>query len=167
VGDTRGRTSRRQLLGVASAIPLLAVVGASEEAEAAAQGTPAASEPRRVSAPAWTFGVLQVQDPYPGTIQVPQTAPPGTRYVAAEVEIDNASDQPLAFTPAEIRVRDAAGTDYRGGSALGTEPSINPRNLNGGERSRGWVWFTVAANATVVELVYLGPQPQFRVSLAK
>jgi hypothetical protein len=161
-----GRRSRRHLLGAAAlAMPILALADATPTSGTAAPGTPPGGEPRRVSAPAWTFGVLQVQDPYPGTIQVPSSAPAGTRYVAAEVEIDNGSDQPLAFTPAEIRLRDEAGTEYRGGSALGTEPSINPRNLNAGERSRGWVWFTVAANATAVELVYVGPQPQFRVRL--
>jgi hypothetical protein len=98
-------------------------------------------------------------------MQFPQAPPAGTRYLAAEVEIDNASDQPLAFTPAEIRVRDETGLEYRGGSAIGTEPSINVRNLNGGERSRGWVWFTLPANARAVQLVYVGPQPEFRIDL--
>jgi hypothetical protein len=118
-----------------------------------------------VSSPVWTFAVVQVQDPYPGTIQYPQAAPANTRYLAAEVEVDNGSDQPLAFTPAEIRLRDTDGTEYRGGSAIGAEPSINPRNLNGGERSRGWVWFTIPAYATAVEIVYVGPQPEFRIRL--
>jgi hypothetical protein len=167
VGEASGRSSRRHLLGaVTLAVPALAVaVAVAVEAAVAAQGTPPAGAARRVRTPDWTFAVWQVQDPYAGTIQVPQTAPAGTRYAAAEVEIDNDSDQPLAFTPAEIRLRDAAGVEYRGGSALGTEPSINPRNLNGGERSRGWVWFTLAADTKPVELVYVGPQPQFRVIL--
>jgi hypothetical protein len=120
---------------------------------------------RRVSAPAWTFGVNQVLDPYPGTIQAPTTPPPGTRYVAAEIEIDNGSDQGLAFTPVELRVRDAAGMEYRGGSAVGTEATVAVRNLNPGERSRGWVWFTVAEDAELVEIAYVGPQPQFRIAL--
>jgi Domain of unknown function (DUF4352) len=167
VGIATVRTSRRQLLGAAAlAAPIPALPGAVD-AGATAPSTPTTGLPRRVPAPSWTFGVLQVEDPYAGTIQVPQTPPAGTRYVAAEVEVDNDSDQPLAFTPAEIRLRDAAGIEYRGGSALGTEPSINQRNLNGGERSRGWVWFTIAAAATPIELVYVGPQPQFRVSLTE
>jgi hypothetical protein len=166
VGDAPDRTSRRRLLGAAAlALPALALANTGD-GEVAAQATPTDDGVQRVSAPAWTFGVVQVQDPYPGTMQFPQTPLPGTRYVAAEVEIDNASNLPLAFTPAEVRLRDEAGTDYRGGSALGTEPSISPRNLNGGERSRGWVWFTIPANTRPVQLVYVGPQPEFRINLA-
>jgi hypothetical protein len=147
-------------------LPAIALSRGAADALATQQETSTGDE-QRASSPDWTFGLISVQDPYAGTIQVPQTAPTGTRYVAAEVEIDNASDQPLAFTPAEIRMRDESGTDYRGGSALGTEPSINQRNLNGGERSRGWVWFTVPTESTLVEIVYVGPQPQFRINLSK
>jgi hypothetical protein len=42
---------------------------------------------------------------------------------------------------------------------------LNARNLNGGERSRGWVWFTVAAEARITSLVYIAPAPQFRIAL--
>lgn len=159
------RTNRRQLFSAAAlALPVIVLSEVATDARATRQESPTDDE-HHVAAPNWTFGLLNVQDPYEGTIQMPQTAPAGTRYVAAEVEIDNASDQPLAFTPAEIRMRDDSGTDYRGGSALGTEPSINQRNLNGGERSRGWVWFTIPTGTRLVEIVYVGPQPQFRLSL--
>jgi hypothetical protein len=159
------RTNRRHLFGAAAlALPVIALSEVATDARATRQESPTGDE-HHITAPDWTFGLLNVQDPYEGTIQVPQTAPTGTRYVAAEVEIDNASDQPLAFTPAEIRMRDDSGTDYRGGSALGTEPSINQRNLNGGERSRGWVWFTIPTGSRLVEIVYVGPQPQFRITL--
>jgi hypothetical protein len=129
------------------------------------QGTPEQEPIGRVEAPAWALTVFVVQDPYQGQIQQPATQPPGTRYVAAEVKIDNASDQPLNFSPAEIRLRDAVGTEYRGGSAIGTEPFLSIRNLNGGERSHGWVWFTVPQLAEIVELAYYGPPPVFRVAL--
>ncbi len=103
--------------------------------------------------------------PLPGGDSGSTGGPPGTRYVAAEVGIDNESDQPLNFTPADIRLRDTAGVEYRGGTALGTEPAISPRNMNLSERSRGWVWFTVAAESQFVQLVYAAPQPQLRVDL--
>lgn len=146
------------------ALPVIALSEVAADARSA-QGETATGAEQRATAPEWAFGIISVQDPYTGTIQVPQTAPAGTRYVGAEVEIDNSSDQPLAFTPAEIRMRDETGTDFRGGSALGTEPSINQRNLNGGERSRGWVWFTIPTETKLVEIVYVGPQPQFRIAL--
>jgi hypothetical protein len=118
-----------------------------------------------IGAPAWSFALHAVQDPYGGQMQVPQAPPAGTRYVAAEVEVINDSDQALNFTPVEIRLRDQAGTDYRGGAAIGAEPMISPRNLNPGERSRGWVWFIVPVATQAVEIVYVAPGPQYRVPL--
>jgi hypothetical protein len=160
------RTNRRQLFSASAlALPVIALSEVATDARATQGETPTGDDDQHATAPDWSFGLLSVQDPYTGTIQVPPMAAPGTRYVAAEVEIDNASDQPLAFTPAEIRIRDESGTDFRGGSALGTEPSINQRNLNGGERSRGWVWFTVPTGSKLVEIVYVGPQPHFRIAL--
>ena len=174
------KTSRRRLLGAAgAAAPALTLDGVTarvvrgpaspSQAVATARqdaATPAAdAELGRADAPAWTFVVLAVQDPYQGEVQQPATAPPATRYVAAEVIVDNASDQPLNFTPVEVRVRDEAGVEYRGGTAIGAEPLIGARNLNGGERSRGWIWFTVAERAVLVDVLYLGPPPQFRVAL--
>jgi hypothetical protein len=166
-GSALPRTSRRRLLGaVALAGAASAPTGGGRAVPALAQGTPAEGEIGRAEAPAWTFAVFAVQDPYLGEILQPQTAPTGTRYVSAEVQIDNASDQPLNFNPVEIRLRDAAGTEYRGGSAVGTEAYLSVRNLNGGERSHGWVWFTVPENVEIVEIAYYGPQPVFSVVLA-
>ena len=138
---------------------------AAAQQEATAEATEGEGLIGQADMPRWRFSVYQFQDPYPGEIQVPQEAPPGTRYLAAEVGIDNESDQPLNFTPADIRLRDTTGVEYRGGTALGTEPAISPRNMNVSERSRGWVWFTVAAESQLVGLVYVAPQPQLRVDL--
>jgi hypothetical protein len=155
--------TRRALLGIAVA----GVAAATLESDRAlAQATPAAEDGSRIAvAPEWTFVVHTVQDPYSGAIQVPQEQPPGMRFVAADVEVVNASDQSLAFTPIDIRLRTLDGVEYRGGSAIGTDPTINPRNLNPGERSRGWVLFTLPEESEAVELVYLAPQPQFRIVL--
>jgi len=127
-----------------------------------AKGQTPTSVGAAIGPPAWSFQVHALQDPYPGTMQAPSEAPAGTRYVAVEVELTNDSDQALNFTPVEVRLRDAAGVEYRGGSAIGTEPMINPRNLNPGERSRGWVWFIVPTATQPVEVVYVAPAPQFR-----
>jgi len=131
-----------------------------------AQATPeAVSADRTADAPNWSFVLHTYQDDYSGDIQAPQERPAGMRFAAAEVEIINDSQQPLAFTPIDIRLRSADGVEYRGGSAIGMEPTVNPRNLNPGERSRGWVWFTVPEGATASEIVYFAPQPQFRITL--
>ena len=158
-------TSRRRFLGAAAVGPIHALVGVPSRARAS-QATPPADEPlARVEPPAWIFVLHQIEDPYPGEIQAPPDPPPGTRYVGVEVEIINDSAQALNVTPLDVRLRDASGIEYRGGSAIGTEPSINPRSLNPGELSRGWTWFIVPQEVEPVEVVYVGPPPQFRVPL--
>jgi hypothetical protein len=142
----------------------MAAVALRAEASAA-QATPAAVGVRTAGAPDWSFVLHGYQDDYSGEIQAPQERPSGMRFAAAEIEIINDSDQPLAFTPIDIRLRSADGVEYRGGSAIGMEPTANPRNLNPGERSRGWVWFTVPDGAAASEIVYVAPQPQFRIDL--
>lgn len=116
-------------------------------------------------APAWSFAAHTVQDPYPGAMQVPAEVPAGSRVIAVEIEVTNDADQALNFTPIDVRLRDDTGQEYRGGAAIGTGPMISPRNLNPGERSRGWVWFIVPEPTIPVEIVYVAPQPQFRIPL--
>ena len=119
----------------------------------------------RATAPAWSVSVAALHDPYPGQIQAPESPPAGVRFIATEVVIENASDQALDFTPADIRLVDSTGIEYRGGAAAGTEPFLGVRNLNGGDRSRGWVWFMVPENAVIAELIYVAPTPLFRIPL--
>lgn len=158
-------TRRSFVTGVAIAAasgtaPGTAAMAARQEA------TPAGSSPYAIAeAPAWTFAAHAVQDPYPGTMQVPAEIPAGSRAIAIEVEVTNDADQALDFTPIDIRLRDEAGQEFRGGAAIGSGPMISPRNLNPGERSRGWVWFIVPDATVPVEVVYVAPQPQFRVPL--
>jgi hypothetical protein len=163
----RNTTNRRSL--VSGAIAMAAVGTHVAQQGLAAQGaTPEAAEAEEngwVDAPRWRFRLHAAEDPYAGTLQVPTEPPAGSRVVAVEVEVLNEADQPLAFTPIDVRLRDAGGTEYRGGAAIGAEPMINPRNMNPGELSRGWVWFIVPSGADAVEIVYVAPQPQFRVSL--
>lgn len=160
--STNARGTRRSLLAAAIAGAAAPIPVAARQAEA----TPAGRGDRRVTAPAWVFELHAVQDPYAGTMQVPEEVPAGSRTIAIEVEITNDSDQPLAFTPIDVRLRDAAGVAYRGGAAIGTEPMINPRNLNPGERSRGWVWYIVPEATELVEVAWVAPPPEFSVSLS-
>lgn len=165
MGGHFGRTSRRQFIQASArkaVVELPMGVGLGAHGDATAQQ---GEQSGLVGPPSWRFHTHQVQDPYGGAIQVPQEAPGGTRYVGVEVEVVNEADQALNFTPIDVYVRIDSGVDIRGGGALGAEPSINPRNLNPGERSRGWVWFIVPEDAVPVEIVYIAPQPQFRVPL--
>jgi hypothetical protein len=158
--------------GIGGVAGLPHALGGSDSAVAAvafAQGaTPEPSSDDAVgsaTAPAWTVSVAALQDPYPGQIQAPENPPAGVRFIATEVVIDNASDQAMAFTPADIRLVDSTGIEYRGGAAAGTEPFLGVRNLNGGDRSRGWVWFMVPESAQIAELIYVAPTPLFRIPL--
>jgi hypothetical protein len=167
-----GQKSRRAFVSGAIATAAIGTfAGQSTPAlavAAAMQGpaTPDADAAARVEAPRWAFQVQEVQDPYTGTLQVPQDAPAGSRVVAIEIEVTNDADQSLNFTPIDVRLRDMNGTEHRGGAAIGAEPMINPRNLNPGERSRGWVWFIIPLDTVLAEVVYVAPQPQFRVPLS-
>lgn len=153
--------NRRQMLAAALTGATLPIAGASAQAQ-----TPVTTgDVMEATLPAWRFAALALHDPYEGQLQVPASPPANTRVVAIQVEVTNDSDQALDFTPVDVRLRDESGMEYRGGSAIGAEPMINPRNLNPGERSRGWIWFLAAAEATIVEIVYVAPQPQFRIPL--
>lgn len=157
-----GRTSRRGFLAMATAT---AAMPPGTMLAQSATATPDDAVTGRADAPAWMFQVDQVQDPYDGALQVPTEVPAGNRVIAVEVEVANESDQGLDFTPVDIRLRDETGQEYRGGAAIGSEPMINPRNLNPGERSAGWVWFIVPEGTVATEIVYVAPPPQFRVAL--
>jgi len=163
--ERRSGSNRRQVLATFAAFGLAAAhPGASPRDALARQSTPE-STTGRIGPPQWFLTLITVQDPYPGVIQAPAQPPANTRYIGAELQIDNDSDQPLNFTPTDIRLRDESGFEYRGGTAIGQEPTLNARNLNAGERSRGWVWFTVAADAQLVELIYVAPAPVYRAPL--
>lgn len=151
------RTSRRGFLAMAAlAVPTHAALAQDAPPPTGVDG-------ERVEAPAWSFRLLTLQDPYSGALHVPAEIPVGNRVVAIEIEVVNDADQALDFTPIDVRLRDADGAEHRGGAAIGNEPMINPRNLNPGERSRGWVWFVVPEETTLTEVVYIAPQPQYRV----
>ena len=107
-----------------------------------------------------------MQDPYPGTLIYDPELPPGTRVIAADIEIVNASDQPLSFSPYLVRIRDADGGSYQAGVVAGTEPTPDGRILERGERVRGWVWFVVLADARLIEIVLIPQAPELSVTLS-
>ena len=71
------------------------------------------------------------------------------RYVGFDVEVVNASDQPLSFAGNAVYLRDDEGFSYRGGTVAGSEPPLQGRTMLGGEQARGWVWFEVPEGATL------------------
>ena len=171
------RTSRRELLSSAAGVALndlgsgkhrgvhpfrLGTASTAQDQQTPVTGAVVA----RLTPPAWTFTVHDYQDPYAGEVVIePEEIPPGTRYVAADVEIDNASDQGLGFSASAVRVRDAEGFEYRPVLRLGIEPELGERTLNPGERARGWVWFAVPVDGELTQMVFYGATPEFRLRL--
>src|SRR5215213_4332740 len=116
--------------------------------------------------PHWVFTIQVFQDPYAGELTRPAEPEPGVRYVAAEVVIENQSDQPLEFTASDVRLRDEQGVEYAVSSGVvGEEPKLVSQNLPDGERTRGWVWFAVPQDAAITEVRFVPPPPQLRVQL--
>jgi hypothetical protein len=116
--------------------------------------------------PHWIFTVQVFQDPYAGVLTRPAEPEPGIRYIGAEVVIENQSDQPLDFTASDVRLRDEQGVEYVANSAVvGEEPKLVSQNLPDGERTRGWVWFTVPDGTAITELRFVPAPPQLRVRL--
>jgi hypothetical protein len=162
-----GRLTRR------SAIAALIVAGTAPLAASAQQSddtaTPTTGEEvtlGEATMPEWRFVVLEVQDPYTGTLTRPDGLAASTRVVALHVILSNESDQPLEFTVTDFRLRDSQGSEYRAGEYLGTEPRIVSQNLPDGERTRGWVWFGIPEDAQVASLVFIAPPPVLQVPLA-
>jgi len=137
-------------LGATSGIPVRASI----------QATPTTDPIETVNPPQWVYRVFGYQDPYRGNAT--RDPLPGTRWVAAEVGVNNESDQPLSLSTSDLRVRLSSGLEVRAGEIAGTEPRLNPRNLNAGENARGWVWFLVEEGVDVQQLVYVADAPEFR-----
>jgi hypothetical protein len=148
------------LIGAFLLLPVLARTGGP-----AAFGQ--SSTPGAVTAPApdWAFVVHGMQDPYAGVLTNPQEPAPGMRYVAFEVEVVNASDQPLSFANNAVHLWDDEGFSYRSGAVTGSEPALPGRTLPGGERARGWVWFAVPEDVTLTDILLVPSAPELRVGL--
>lgn len=119
----------------------------------------------QAGAPEWEFMVLSFRDPYQGEVQQPVAPGAGMRYVGVQVQITNGSDQALAFSISDVKLSEAEGIEYRAGEVIGSEPRLRSRNLNPGERARGWVWFEVPIATQLAQLIFVAPRPEFRVAL--
>jgi hypothetical protein len=117
------------------------------------------------SAPDWTFVMHGMQDPYAGVLTNPQEPAPEMRYVAFDVEVVNASDQPLNFASNAVHLWDDEGFSYRSGAVAGSEPALPGRTLPGGERARGWVWFAVPEDVTLTDILLIPAAPELRIGL--
>lgn len=119
-----------------------------------------------MASPSWVFVVHALQDPYAGEVIRPAEPVPGTRYVGAEVEIRNDSQDPLNVSSSNVRLLDNAGFEYVSGSVAGSEPLLPSVNMSPGDRIRGWVWYAVPEAGQLMEIVYIAPSPRLAVVLS-
>ncbi len=115
--------------------------------------------------PDWRFSLVELHNPYTGTLSRPDTTPQGTRVLGMQVILSNQSQQPMDFSIGDIRLRDADGIEYRGGEYVGSEPRIVTQNLPVGEQARGWIWFGLPEQAVSTTLVFIAPPPVLRIEL--
>jgi hypothetical protein len=155
-------------LVLAGAAPIVASAQESTIPATPGAATPVTSDVEAVgeaTMPDWRLVVLDVVDPYGGTLTKPDGIPANTRVIALQVILENASDQPLEFMVTDFRLRDIDGQEYRAGDYLGTEPRVVSQNLPDGERTRGWVWFGIPESAQAASMVFIAPPPILRVPL--
>jgi hypothetical protein len=167
VREEQGSVNQRRLMGWLSVLLVAGALLTVSTGVPTVRGQDAT--PRAVTAPApdWSFVVHGMQDPYAGTVTNPSEPASGSRVVAFDVEVVNASDQPLRFADDAVSVRDDAGFTYRGGSIIGGEPALSGRTLPAGERARGWVWFAVPSEGALIEILLMPVAPELRVGLAE
>lgn len=175
---TQTHRSRRHVLATiattGSAVMAAGAFGGLTQSRAQGTGTPDATPdatPRsddaiaRIAPPEWSFIVYAIQDPYELPEASTLVVPPGTHYFATEVEIDNASDQPLSFATSQIRLRATDGLEFTSGAAAGPETTLKARVLPPGDKTRGWLWFNVPDDAELTDLVFIAQSPEFSLSL--
>lgn len=159
--------NQRRLMGAVSALLLAAAVLTVNTGVPAVRGQTAMPQAVTAPAPDWSFVVHGMQDPYVGTVANPGEPAPGMRFVGFDVEVVNASDQPLSFADNAVVLRDDENFSYHSGTVVGREPALSGRPIPVGQRARGWVWFEVPEGATLTEILLVPAAPELRVGLDK
>jgi hypothetical protein len=158
-------TNRRRLLTAAVASSAGIILTDSAPRGVSAALNLQAANLGQTDAPAWSFALRSLTDPYTGKLQFPAEIASTSRVIQAEVIIINASDQPLDFAASNVHLLDSEGVEYAAGSAQGTDPKLVSQTLPDGERSRGHVWFIVPNSAELAEIKFYAPAPQLRVRI--
>jgi hypothetical protein len=177
VWDQMSNTTRRRLLttvvGAGTGLMLTAKDGAliargattpAADSTATAVATGSSTRKTQVDAPAWSFALNSLDDPFTGKLVFPKVSA-DNRVVRAEVIVINASDQPLDVQIAKVHLVDTEGIEYSAGNAQGSDPSLVSQTLPNGERSRGFVWFVIPADAELAQIKFIAPAPQLRIPI--
>ena len=160
------RPNRRTLIGTALLGPIATTLAAPSTSSGRFVALQEAATPLgEVTAPPWVFIVYVLQDPYTGTVLRPAEPMAGMRYIGAEVEVRNDSQDPLNVTSSSVRIRDTDGYEYIPGTVAGSEPLLANLNLGTSERIRGWIWFAVPEASVLDDIAFLAPSPRLTLPL--
>jgi hypothetical protein len=165
VWEEEGDMNQRRMMWWFSALLVAGVLLSVSTGAPPARGQIATPSTVTAAVPDWRFVVHGMQDPYLGVLTYAPEPAEGMRYVGFDIEVVNASDQPLTVGSNVVSLRDDEGFIYRSGNVAGSEPQLQPVTLPGGERVRGWVWFRVLEDATLSQLLLAASAPELRLGL--
>ena len=116
--------------------------------------------------PEVTLTVYRYEDPYQGNLISPEEPDPARRYIGIDIGVKNFSSFPVQLPTSSIRLRDELGQEYQPGGATGDDLRLNGRTLAALDQARGWVWFSVPADAQIVQIVYIPSTLEIRIEPA-
>ena len=142
----------------------------------ATDGTPTSAEPTPITPVAtiealqWRISILSFQDPYTGELRTPASPVPNMpalRYVAVQLLFENTSEEPLGIRTSAFHLHDADGFDYPTASGVNSSTLLKfqSQTVQGGERARGWLFFSVPTGAELTELRMDEPTAEMKVPL--
>jgi len=144
-------------------LALLALVGAGGGRALASVSGPAQGEPQAIvdleGKEIAALAVTDLVDPFEEYSEFTEPDE-GTRFVLVTVEVENTGERPFEFSPYDIFLRDTLGRTY-GSTFISVEddfeeenPTLEDRNMSSGETHSGVLYFVVAEDAELSDVLY-------------
>lgn len=151
---------RLRLLAI---LAILALVGASGSQALASVNGPAQGDPASVinfdGDELATITVTDLQDPFEEYSEFSEPEE-GTRFVMAQIEVENTGERPFEFSEYDVYVRDTLGRTY-GSTYVAPEddfeeenPPLEGANMGSGDSISGAIYFVVFEDADLSDILY-------------
>src|SRR5688572_753081 len=150
-------------LKVIAILALLALIGAGGSRALASVNGPAQGEPASVvnfdGDELATITVTDIQDPFEEYSEFSEPEE-GTRFVMAQLEVENTGERPFEFSEYDVYVRDTLGRTY-GSTFISPEegfeeenPPLEGSNMGSGDTISGALYFVVFEDADLSDILY-------------
>lgn len=150
-------------LKIFAILAILALVGAGGSRALASVDGPAQGEPASVVSlegeEIATISVTDLQDPFEEYSDFTEPEE-GARFVMVAIEVENTGDRPFEVSPYRFFVRDTLGRTY-GSGFLSVDDDfeeenlpLEDRNMSSGETHSGVLYFVVAEDAVLSDVLY-------------